>query len=81
MTAIYLKKKKKKKIYIYIYIISQREIKVKTGRLLKVRENAGVKITIGFRFASRQISEQSKAKPKKVLITFDAYLKMTFNKL
>lgn len=51
--------------------------------MLKARENAGVKITIGFKFASRQISEQStcKAKPKKVLITFDAHLKMTFNKL
>ena len=49
--------------------------------MLKARENAGVHITIGFKFASRQISEQSIAKPKKILITFNTHLKMTFNKL
>ena len=49
--------------------------------MLKALENAGVQITIGFKFASRKISEQSIAKPNKILITFDAHLKMTSNKL
>ena len=60
-------------------MISQREIKVKTGRLPKARENAGVQVTIGFKFASRQILEQSKENQSPGLRLTE--LKMTFNKL
>ena len=56
----------------------------KNGQIAKSarkRECSNHEITIGFKFASRQISEQRKAKPKKVLNYFDGHLKMTFNKL